>query len=95
MHKNISEYYLGTWSESKLKPLFYEHVIMPKINPTDNKVAYDKPIINRIKLQLNRLVPIQPIKYDDYHTHISPRFNLRKLQIMPYHLIQANMINGL
>ncbi len=65
---------------------------MPKASEND-QISYDKPIIKKIKLNLNRLVPIQPIKYEDYHTHIKSRFNLRKLHILPYHLVKANMIN--
>ena len=65
---------------------------MPKVNNSD-QISFDKPIIKKYKLNLNRLVPIQPIKYEDYHTHIKSRFNLRKLHILPYHLFKANMIN--
>ncbi len=65
---------------------------MPEINTSD-QISYDKPIVKKIKLNLNRLVPIQPLKYEDYHTHIKSRLNLRKLHVLPYHLINANMLN--
>ena len=61
----------------------------------DQKLSFDKPIIKKVKLQTDRLVPNQPLKYDDFHTHIKPRFNLRKLNVLPHFLIKAKMIRGI
>ena len=72
LHKNISEYYLGKWSNSRLK----------KLNSSDLE-AYD------------RLVPQQPIVYEDFHSQIRPRYNLRKLIQLPYHLVNGNLIEGI
>ena len=72
LHKNISEYYLGKWSNSRLK----------KLNSSDSE-AYD------------RLVPQQPIVYEDFHSQIRPRYNLRKLIQLPYHLVNGNLIEGI
>ncbi len=75
MHKTVSEYYLGIWSDSKLKPLYYEHVIMPPRPSEPDQISYDKPVVRKVKLHLNRSVPVQPLKFDDYHSmttiHIS------------------------
>lgn len=91
----MSEYYLGIWSNSKPKPLSYELVIKKEIDPNnDQKLSFDKPIVQKIRIQTDRLVPNQPLKYDDFHTHIKPRYNLRKMNVLPYHLIKANMIKG-
>ena len=92
----MSDYYLGTWSNSRLKPLNYELIVKKEIDPNNTeKLAFDKPIVKKVKLLLDRLVPSQPIKYDDFHTHIRARYNLRKLRVLPYYLIKANMIKGI
>ena len=66
-----------------------------EIDPnSDQKLSFDKPIIQKVRVQTDRLVPNQPLKYDDFHTHIKPRYNLRKLNVLPYYLIKAKMIKG-
>ena len=96
MHENIAEYLLGTWAHGNCKPLNYELKIVPCQTDADpNKLTFDKPFVKLFNLSLDRLVPAQPIKYKDFHTHIKPRYNLRKLSALPYHLLNANMINGL
>jgi len=96
LNKNIAEYYLGTWSNGKEKPLQYDQLIYSKVDPKNpNKLIFDKPVVNRVNVALDRQVPAQPVQYDDFHTHINPRHNLRKLKLLPYHLINANMFNEL
>ena len=96
LHRNVAEYFLGIWSLSRPKPISYEVSEPPSdVNAGDSaRLTYDKPIVRKFHLALDRLVPSQPIKYTDFHTHISPRFNLRKLDVLPYHLFNANLIEG-
>jgi len=96
LHRNVAEYFLGIWSLSRPKPISYEVSEPPcNVNAGDSaRLTFDKPIVRRFQLALDRLVPSQPIKYTDFHTHISPRFNLRKLDVLPYHLFNANLIEG-
>lgn len=95
LHKNICEYYLGIWSSPKEKPLTYEKIITPVIPDDANRALFSKPVVKKFRIHSDRLVPAQPIKYEDFHTHIKPRYNLRKLNVLPYHLIHANMIKGI
>lgn len=83
---------MGTWSNSRLKELSYEKVFNSRNDP--DKLVFDKPIVKKYKFNCDRLIPAQPIKYDDFHTHIKPRYNLRKLIQLPYHLVKANMFDG-
>lgn len=78
---------MGKWSDSKSKPLSYKKYINPIKDP--EKLAVDKPIAKTYHLNGIRLVPTQPIMYDEFHTQIKPRYNLRKLAQLPYHLIKA------
>lgn len=93
LHRNIAEYFLGTWSESKQKPMSYEEVKIPT-ETSSTRLTFDKPIVRIFDLQFDRLVPSQPIKYSDFHTNIKSRYNLRKLSVLPYHLLKADMIEG-
>jgi hypothetical protein len=96
LNKVICEYYLGTWSSSKAKPINYEKVLRKGYDPTKpNELVFDKPIIKKIKAFADRLLPSQPLVYEDFHVYLKPRYNLRKLKQLPYHLIKANMIKGL
>ncbi len=96
LHENIAEYLLGTWANGNCKPLSYELKIVPDQTDADpNKLTFDKPFVKLHNLSLDRLVPAQPIKYKDFHTHIKPRYNLRKLSALPHHLLNAKMISGL
>jgi hypothetical protein len=96
LHSILSEYFLGKWSNGKMKPLYYEKVFCKGYDPNKpDQLIFDKPVIKRIKMNANRLVPIQPNVYDDFHVYLKPRYNLRKLKKLPYHLIEANMIKGL
>ena len=87
LHVNISEYFLGTWSENNLKSLEYEDFIQDEklkaISTPGKKIKYT--------IQTNRLVPKQPLEYESFHTHIKARLNLRKLSMLPYHLMKAGM----
>ena len=60
----------------------------------NNEGVWQKPITQTFKIYADRMMPEQPIKYDTFHTHIAPRFNLRKLALLPIHLANANMIQG-
>lgn len=95
LHRNISDYLLGTWSSSNLKPFKYEKITVPKDNEEDTDIlTFDKPIVTNINMSLDRLVPKQPIRFKDFHTNIPARYNLRKLSILPHHLLKANMKEG-
>ena len=93
MHQNVAEYYLGIWSSPKKKPLKYQTVTLPKCENSDKQLSVGKPIINEYELFVDRLCPIQPIQYESFHTYVKPKYNLRKLALLPYHLVNANMIN--
>ena len=93
LHKVICEFYLGKWSGGRSKPLTYEKVLCKGYDPNKpNELVFDRPIIKKIKITADRLVPAQPNVYEDFHAYIRPRYNLRKLKQLPYHLIQANML---
>lgn len=95
LNKNVAEYYLGLWSSPNIKCLKYEKQIRPKVDPNDpHKLVFDKPVVKMFDLKVNRIIPKQPIQFEGFHTHVKPRYNLRKLSQLPYHLIQANMIKG-
>ena len=83
---------MGKWSGKKLKPLSFEKII--EMKKEENKLTTDKPIIRTFNFNFDRLVPSQPVTYEDFHTHLKPIPNLRKLIQLPYHLIKANMIEG-
>jgi hypothetical protein len=90
----VSEYLLGVWCD-RPKPLDYEIILKQESDPEDlEQMTFDKPIVRRIRIEAARLVPRQPLAYDDFHTHIKPRYNTRKLSALPFHLLNANLIRG-
>lgn len=93
LHRNLADYYLGTWSNSKAKPLRYELTVSSKT--LDPDCLFDKLIVQVLDIEADRLVPTQPIEYNNFHTHIKSRYNLRKLSLLPFHLFKANMISEL
>ena len=93
LHRNIAEYYLGTWSNSRTKRLTYESTVNSKV--LDPESLFDKLITQMHETEADRLVPSQPIEYTNFHTHIKSRYNLRKLSLLPFHLFKANMIKGI
>jgi len=96
LHRNVAEYFLGSWSSSKQKPISYLITqVQSHDDPGDSaRLTFDDPIVKSLCLKLDRLVPDQPIKYTDFHTHIKPRFNLRKLDVLPFHMLNADLIEG-
>jgi hypothetical protein len=81
------------WSSARPKPLTYEKVLRKGYDPSrPNELVFDKPIIKKIKVHMDRLLPSQPLVYDDFHVYLKPRYNLRKLKQLPYHLVRANMM---
>ena len=84
LHVNISEYYLDKWSQCK-KNLEYEE-------PTAAASGQNKKKVSMI--QTNRLIPKQPLEYESFHSLIKARLNLRKLSMLPYHLMKAEMIDS-
>lgn len=95
LHKTLSNYYMGKWSGGRLKSLSYEKVLQKGYDPKKpDELVFDKPIIKTIKIHADRQSPSQPIQYEDFHVYLKPRYNLRKLKQLPYHLIHANMIKG-
>ena len=97
LNRNLAEYFLGTWSgTTAYKPISFERIdAQPDQGNGTDRLTFDKPIIRTIDLNIDRLSPCQPIKYSDFHTNIQPRFNLRKLSVLPFHLLRANMIEGI
>lgn len=93
LHQNLAEYYLGIWSSPIKKPLKYQTITLPKSDNSDKQLSIGKPIINDFELTVDRLCPIQPIQYESFHTHVKAKYNLRKLALLPYHLVNANMIS--
>ncbi|CAF0731081.1 unnamed protein product [Brachionus calyciflorus] len=95
LHTNVSEYYLGLWSSPKAKPLKYEVVILQKSDNSDKELSIGKPIVKEYNISADRLCPLQPLQFESFHAYVKPRFNLRKLALMPYHLVNADMIDEL
>ncbi|RNA28355.1 NACHT and WD repeat domain-containing 2-like [Brachionus plicatilis] len=92
LHKTVAEYFLGIWSSPVQKPLKYQTITLPKSDDSDKQLSIGKPIIDNYEILVDRHCPIQPIQYESFHTHVKPRYNLRKLALLPYHLVNANMI---
>lgn len=95
MNRNLAHYFLGKWAK-KEKPVSYDKIELPtNQGNSSSRLTFDKPIIRRMELSLDRLVPSQPLKYKDFHIYIKPRLNTRKLSILPFHLMKANMTKEL
>lgn len=95
-HLNIAEYYMGSWASPLCKQLEFEEwreVVKP---PTQfESFSGNNKVIHKVKYQANRLVPRQPIVHESFHTNIKPRYNLRKLAMLPYHLVKAEMTKSM
>ncbi len=87
---------MGFWSGDNLKDLDYDEIYeeAQENSAYFSKFTHNKPIKHRYTLKTNRLVPAQPIRFETFHTDIEARFNLRKLSMLPYHLIKAGMIDS-
>lgn len=85
---------MGKWAETNLKSLDFEDFDQDEFKSfSQSQLLFHTPAKKKFTAQTNRLVPKQPLQYDTFHTHIKPRFNLRKLVMLPYHLIKAGMID--
>ncbi|XP_067664530.1 NACHT and WD repeat domain-containing protein 2-like [Haliotis asinina] len=81
IHQNIADYYLGTWSGTMKKPFMYQQRLMTRLKKTDPFSA------------ACRHVPEQPLIFKISET--SERYNLRKLNQLPYSLAQSGQIERL
>ena len=76
MHYNMAEYFRGTWAGIP-KPFEYSELQRSRFGLTDKKGDSD------------RKVPAMPLEYTDASGKVI-RFNLRKLNEYPYHLIRSH-----
>ncbi|XP_046361543.2 NACHT and WD repeat domain-containing protein 2-like [Haliotis rufescens] len=81
IHRNIAEYYLGTWSGTMKKPFVYQQRLMARLKKTDPHSA------------ACRHVPEQPLIFKTSET--CERYNLRKMNQLPYSLVQSEQIDRL
>jgi hypothetical protein len=88
---------MGLWCAPNLKDLEYERIYEEQQENLKNFSQFTHSIPKKQKyvVKTNRLVPSQPIRYEPFHTNIEARFNLRKLNMLPYHLIKAEMLTGI
>ena len=94
LHKNVAEYFLGVWADGKAKAVWFEKAATLKMCE-NNEGVWEKSNSEAFKIYVDRQVQSQPIRFEDFHTHINARYNLRKLAILPRHLAAANMIKGI
>ena len=86
---------MGVWSQDNHKAFEYNKFVESKFYEENfDAFTHTEPKKVRVIAQLNRLVPSQPIQHDTYHAALKARFNLRKLNMLPYHLIEAGLIKS-
>lgn len=82
VHSNLADYYVGLWS-LKPKPFEYSDIAMKRLKPRNRQTA------------ALRYVPAQPLIFKSYEKGVvetsteKARYNLRKLNQLPYHLAHA------
>ena len=81
-HSSIADYYLGIWGGGQQKPFKYTTSQMEKFNLTEEEGSAD------------RKVPAQPLAYFSSDGRLT-RYNMRKLAVLPFHLIRAKRFNDL
>ena len=82
MHANLAEYFLGIWGGGVPKPFEYSEHQRRMFHLSD------------LKGESDRKVPPQPVVFQDENGNIS-RYNLRKLNELPYHLIRSHQYEEL
>ena len=76
IHRNLADYFSGKWHGIG-KPFEYNDYQMNKLGLSSPSGSAD------------RLVPAQPLIFDGRDGNGKPRYNLRKLNNLPWHLMQA------
>ena len=83
---------MGLWSESNHKTFEYTEYIRKSYYKKDfDSFTHEETKKVKAKKPVNRLLPIQPTQYETYHAVIKARYNLRKLSVLPFHLIEAGL----
>ncbi|GFO41156.1 NACHT and WD repeat domain-containing protein 1 [Plakobranchus ocellatus] len=81
MHRNIADYYMGSWSGTIKKPFIYSETIMERYG------------LKHCHGMACRYVPEQPLIFRA--TEISERFNYRKMSQLPYSLLHSMQFDKL
>ena len=81
IHGTIADYFLGTWSGMRKKPFLYEPNLMERLERTEREG------------EAVRYVPEQPLIFTTFNT--TKRYNLRKLNNLPYQLAKAGRLDEL
>jgi WD40 repeat protein len=81
-HSSIADYFLGIWGGGINKPFKYTLSQKQRFNLTAEEGNAD------------RKVPSQPLAYHSVDGRIA-RYNLRKLELLPFHLIRAKRFEDL
>ena len=81
-HSLISDYYLGVWGGGQQKPFKYTTIQKKRFKLMEDQGMAD------------RKLPAQPLAYYSNEGKLA-RYNLRKLAVLPFHLIRAKRFNDL
>ncbi|CAG5115605.1 unnamed protein product [Candidula unifasciata] len=82
LHSNMAEYFLGTYGGGIPKPFEYSELQRQRFHLEDKKSSAD------------RKVPPQPVEFTDSQGRVI-RYNLRKLNEMPWHLVRSERYQDL
>lgn len=82
IHKHLAEYFLGDWHETP-KPFEYNDYQMKRLG------------LSSPSGEALRLVPAQPLMFEGGNASEKPRYNLRKLNKLPGHLLESGDIKSL
>lgn len=82
LHSNMAEYFLGTYGGGIPKPFEYSELQRQRFHLEDKKSSAD------------RKVPPQPVEFTDSQGKVI-RYNLRKLNEMPWHLVRSQRYQDL
>ena len=74
-HSLLADYYLGLWNQTRKKQFVYPHPMAEKLK-----------LVNSVCASL-RYTPLQSTEYG--HCDGQARFNFRKLNRLPFHLLHA------
>ncbi|XP_071108697.1 NACHT and WD repeat domain-containing protein 2-like [Haliotis cracherodii] len=82
MHSEMADYFLGTWGGGRPKP--YEY----------SELQRQRFFLDETKGESDRKVPVQPLVFYNKEGQVT-RYNLRKLNELPFHLIRSHRYDDL
>ena len=82
IHSHLAEYYSGTWNKVK-KPFAYNAYHMKKLG------------LKSPNGEADRLIPAQPLVFEESGFNDNKVYNLRKLNSLPWHLFQSEKVQEL